>query len=53
MWSSPNVETHNQIDHALARRVHSSTLNVWSFRGVDCDNDHRLVVAKVRERLSV
>jgi hypothetical protein len=26
---------------------------VQSFRGVDCDTDHYLVVAKIRERLAV
>jgi len=28
-------------------------LEVQSFRGADCDTDHYLVVAKVRERLAV
>jgi len=28
-------------------------LDVQSFRGVDCDTDHSLVVARVRERLAV
>ena len=35
------------------RRRHSSVLDARSFRGTDCDNDHYLVVAKVRERLAV
>jgi hypothetical protein len=42
------------IDHILIdRRRHSSILEVRSFRGADCDIDHYLVVAKVRERLAV
>jgi len=34
-------------------RWHSSVLDVRSFRRADCDTDHYLVVAKVRERLAV
>ena len=37
----------------IYRRRHSSILDVRSFRGADCDTDHYLVVAKVRERLAV
>ena len=37
----------------IERRRHSSILDVRSFRGADCDTDHYLVVAKVRERLAV
>ena len=35
------------------RRWHSRILDIRSFRGDDCDTDHHLVVAKVRERLAV
>jgi hypothetical protein len=35
------------------RKWHSSILNVQSFRGAACDNDHYIVVAKIRERLGV
>jgi hypothetical protein len=53
-WTSPDRQTHNQIDHVLIeRRRHSSILDVRSFRGDDCDSDHYLVVAKVGERLAV
>ena len=53
-WTSPDGKTHNQIDHVLiGRRWHSSVLDVRSFRGADCDTDHYLVIAKIRERLAV
>jgi hypothetical protein len=53
-WTSPEGNTHNQIDHiSVDRRRHSSVLDVRSFRGSDCDTDRYLVVAKVRERLAV
>ena len=53
-WTCPDGKTHNQIDHTLIdRRWHSSILDVRSFRRADCDTDHYLVVAKVRERLAV
>jgi hypothetical protein len=52
--TSPEGNTHTQIDHVLIdRRRHSSILDVRSFRRADCDTDHYLVVAKVRERLAV
>jgi endonuclease/exonuclease/phosphatase family metal-dependent hydrolase len=51
-WTSPDGKTHNQSDHILIdRRRYSSILDVTSFRGADCDSDHYLVVAKVRDRL--
>ena len=36
----------------IDRRSNSSILDVQSFRGADCDTDHYLVIAEVRERLS-
>jgi len=53
-WTSPDGKTHNQIDHMLIdRRWQSSILDVRSFRMADCETDHCLVVAEVRERLAV
>jgi len=53
-WTYLDGKTHNQIDHILIDwRWHSSILDLRSFRGADCDTDHCLVVAKVRERLAV
>jgi len=37
----------------IGRRWHSSILNAQSFREADCDTDHYLLVAKVREVLAV
>jgi hypothetical protein len=49
-WTSSEGKTHKEIEHVLIdRRRHSSVLDVRCFRGVDCDTDHCLVVAKVRE----
>jgi hypothetical protein len=51
---SPDGETHSQIDSILIdRQRHSITLDVHSFRIADCDTDHYLAMAKVRERLAV
>jgi len=53
-WTSHDGKTHNQIDRVLTdRRWHLRILDVRSFRGADCDTDHYLVIAKVRERLAV
>jgi hypothetical protein len=41
------------ITFLVVRRKHSNILDVRSFRGADCDTDHYLIVAKIRERLAV
>jgi hypothetical protein len=51
---TPDGKTHNHIDDILVdRRRHSIILDVRSYRAADCDTDHYLVVAKVREQLAV
>jgi len=53
-WTSPHGKIPNQTDHVLIhRRWQSIVLDVQSFRGAECDTDHYLVIAKVRERLAV
>jgi endonuclease/exonuclease/phosphatase family metal-dependent hydrolase len=51
--TSPDGKTHNQIDHVLIDKGwHSSILDLTILQGADCDTDHYLLVAKVRDRLS-
>ena len=45
---------HNQIDHVLVdKRRQSIIINILSLRGSNCDTDYCLVVAIIRERLSL
>jgi hypothetical protein len=37
----------------IGKRRHSNVVDVHSFRGADFETDHYLVVAKLRERISV
>jgi hypothetical protein len=54
IWTSPDCVTRNHIDHvSIDKRQHSNVLDVQSFRGANCDSVHYLVVAKLRERISV
>jgi len=47
-------KTRGQIDNILIdRKWQSSILDVRNCRRADCDTDHYLVVAKVRERLAL
>jgi hypothetical protein len=53
-WTSPDGKTHSQINHiCIDIRKHTSILDVRLFRAADCDTDHYLVVANVKERLVV
>jgi len=53
-WNSPDGKTHNHIDDiVIDTRWYSGILDVRSFRRADCDTDHCLVAAEVRESLAV
>jgi hypothetical protein len=53
-WTSPNGKTPQLVDHILVdRRRHSNILDVRSYRVADCDTDHYVVAAKLRERLAM
>jgi len=54
IWTSSDGKSHSQIYHVLKdRRWHSSIFHIHHFKFADCETDHCVVVAKVRERLSV
>jgi hypothetical protein len=53
-WTSPDGKTHNQTNHILIDKGrYSNIVDIRSFRRADCDSDHYMVAAKVRQRLSV
>jgi hypothetical protein len=52
-WTSPDEKTQNKNDHNLTEsRYHSNVFDVRLLRGPDCNTNHYLVVAKVRETLA-
>jgi hypothetical protein len=52
-WTSGG-KTHRQFDYILNDKgQYSGIIDDRSFRGADCDIDHCLVVAEVRQRWSV
>jgi hypothetical protein len=51
LWLLLIGNMHNQIHHILLdKRWHSIAVDIQPFTGADCDTDHYLVVAEVRER---
>jgi hypothetical protein len=52
-WT-PDGKSYSHIDHILIDwGRHSSVLDDRSISAADCETDHYLVVAKVRERLAM
>ena len=52
-WTSPDGNTHNQIDHVLInRKWRKSLLDVRAFRGADLGSDQELVIAKIQLKLA-
>nr|XP_042904397.1 uncharacterized protein LOC122270583 [Parasteatoda tepidariorum] len=52
-WRSPDRITFNQIDHFLSDSRHKLDIeDVRTYRGVNLDSDHFLIIAKLRARIS-
>ena len=48
-WKSPDLATHNQIDHiAISRRWRGQLLDVRVQRGADAGSDHEMVLARLK-----
>jgi hypothetical protein len=50
---SPNGNAFNQIDHLMIHaRYLSNLIHIRSYRGVNTDSDHYLLISKIRSRIS-
>jgi hypothetical protein len=54
IWTFSEGKPHSPSDCILIDRFrHSNVLDIQSFEAADCDTDHYLVMAKVREGLGM
>jgi hypothetical protein len=52
-WICPDGGTRNQIDHVIIDTRHAKDItDVKTCRGTDCDSDHFLIRARLRQRLT-
>jgi hypothetical protein len=52
-WISPDGGTRNQTDRIIIRTRHAKDIiDVKTCRGADCDSDHFLIRARLRQRLT-
>lgn len=53
-WRAPGTDLMSQIDHVLVSKRHAtSVVDTRAMRGPNCDTDHYLVRAVVREKLAM
>lgn len=51
-WISPDGNTANQIDHVIIETKHANSVqNIRTYRGADCNTDHFMVVANIRQEI--
>jgi endonuclease/exonuclease/phosphatase family metal-dependent hydrolase len=51
-WVSSDKKTMNKIDHILVNKRRKSAIqDVRTYQGANCDTDHWMVVAKIKQRI--
>ena len=53
-WILPDNKTMNEVDHILVNeRWKSAVQDVRTYLGPNCDSDHWMVMAKIKQRISM